>query len=37
MFINGTEDRISIPSRVISMTLKMILDAPLLNTRHYKA
>ena len=33
---NGPGDRGSIPGRVIPKTQKMILDAPLLNTHHYK-
>ena len=33
---NGPEDRSSIPGRVIPKTQKMVLDATLLNTQHYK-
>ena len=33
---NGPGDRGSIPSRVIPKTQKMVLDATLLNTQHYK-
>ena len=33
---NGPEHSGSIPGRVISKTLKMVLDATLLNTQHYK-
>ena len=33
---NGPEDRGSISGRVIPKTLKMVLDASLLNTQHYK-
>ena len=36
MFANGPGDRGSIPGRVIPKTKKMVLDAALLNTRHYK-
>ena len=36
MFTNGQEDRGSIPGRVIPNTQKMVLDAALLNTQHYK-
>ena len=36
MFSNGLEDRGSIPARVITKTQKMVLDASLLNTQHYK-
>ena len=36
VFANGPEDRGSIPGRVIPKTQKMILDAALLNTQHYK-
>ena len=35
-FTNGPGDRGSIPGRVIPMTQKMLLDATLLNTQHYK-
>ena len=33
---NGPEDLGSIPSRVITKTLKMVLDTSLLNTQRYK-
>ena len=36
VFANGLEDRGSIPGQVIPKTQKMILDATLLNTQHYK-
>ena len=36
VFANGPEDLGSIPGRVIPKTQKMILDASLLNTQHYK-
>ena len=36
VFANGLGDRGSIPGRVISKTQKMVLDAALLNTQHYK-
>ena len=36
VFANGPGDPASIPSRVIPKTLKMVLDASLLNTHHYK-
>ena len=36
MFANGPGDLASIPGRVIPKTQKMVLDASLLNTRHYK-
>ena len=36
MFTNGPEDGSSIASRVIPKTLKMVHDAALLNTQHYK-
>ena len=36
VFSNGPGDLGSIPGRVIPKTLKMILDASLLNTQHYK-
>ena len=35
-FANGPGDLRSIPGRVIPKTQKMILDATLLNTQHYK-
>ena len=36
VFANGPGDLGSIPGRVILKTLKMVLDASLLNTQHYK-
>ena len=36
MFTNGLGDLGSIPGRVIPKTQKMVLDASLLNTQHYK-
>ena len=36
VFANGLGDQGSIPGRDIPMTLKMVLDASLLNTQHYK-
>ena len=36
VFANGTGDQGSIPGRVILKTQKMVLDASLLNTQHYK-
>ena len=36
MFANGPGDRGSIPGRVISKTLKMVLDTSLLNSLHCK-
>ena len=36
VFANGPEDWGSIPSQVIPKTQKMVLDAILLNTQHYK-
>ena len=36
VFANGPGDLGSIPGRVISKTLKMVLDTSLLNTRQYK-
>ena len=36
VFANGLGDRGSIPGRVIPKTLKMVFDATLLNTQHYK-
>ena len=36
VFTNGPRDRGSIPGRVIPKNQKMILDAALLNTQHYK-
>ena len=36
MFANDPADRASIPNRVIPETQKMVLDAALLSTQHYK-
>ena len=36
VFANGLRDLGSIPGRVIPKTQKMVLDALLLNTQHYK-
>ena len=36
VFANGSGDLGSIPGRVIPKTQKMVLDASLLNTQHYK-
>ena len=36
VFANGPGDRGSIPGRVIPKTQKMVLDAALFNTQHYK-
>ena len=36
VFANGPGDLGSIPGRVIPKTQKMVLDASLLNTHHYK-
>ena len=36
MFANGPGDQGSISGRVIPKTQKMVLDAALLNTQHYK-
>ena len=36
MFVNGLGDLSSIPGQVIPKTQKMIVDATLLNTQHYK-
>ena len=36
VFVNDPEDQGSIPGRVIPKTQKMVLDATLLNTQHYK-
>ena len=36
VFINGAGDLGSIPGQVIPKTQKMVLDATLLNTQHYK-
>ena len=36
VFANGPRDLGSIPGRVVPKTPKMVLDAALLNTQHYK-
>ena len=36
VFANGPGDQSSIPGQVIPKTQKMVLDAALLNTQHYK-
>ena len=36
VFANGPGDPASVPGRVLPKTQKMVLDANLLNTRHYK-
>ena len=36
VFANGPEELGSIPGQVIPKTQKMVLDASLLNTQHYK-
>ena len=36
VFANGPGDKGSIPGRIIPKTQKMVLDAVLLNTEHYK-
>ena len=36
VFTNGPRDRGSIPGQVIPKTQKVVLDATLLNTQHYK-
>ena len=36
VFANGPGDRGSIPGRVIPKTQKLVLDAALLNSQHYK-
>ena len=36
VFVNGLVDLGSIPGQVIPKTQKMVLEATLLNTRHYK-
>ena len=36
MFANGQGDLVSIPDRIIPKTQKMVPDASLLNTQHYK-
>ena len=37
VFTNGPGDWVSIPDQVIPKTQKMVLDAVLPNTQHYKA
>ncbi len=36
VFANGPGDQCSIPGQVIPKTEKIVLDAALLNTQHYK-
>ena len=36
VFTNGPGDQGLVPGRVIPKTQKMVLDATLLNTQHYK-
>ena len=36
VFTSGSEDQSSIPGRVIPKTQKMVLDAALLSSQHYK-
>ena len=36
VFANGPGDQGSIPDRVIPKTQKLVLDAALINTQHYK-
>ena len=36
VFSNGPGDLGSVPGHIIPKTLKMVLDASLLNTQHYK-
>ena len=36
VFANGPGDQGSIPGRIIPKTQKMVLDATLLSTQHYK-
>ena len=36
VFANGSADLVSLSGRVIPKTQKMVLDAALLNTQHYK-
>ena len=36
MITNGPGDQGSVPDRIIPKTQKMVLDASLLNTQHYK-
>ena len=36
VFANGLGDQSSIPGQVIPKTQKMVLDAALFNTQHYK-
>ena len=37
VYANGSEDRGSVPGRVIPKTQNIVLDTTLLNTQHYKA
>ena len=37
VFASGPGDQGSIPGRLVPKTIKMVLDATLLNTQHYKA
>ena len=36
VFASGSGDRVSFPGRIIPKTQKMLLDAALLSTQHYK-
>ena len=36
VFVNGLGDQGSIPGQVIPKTQKMVIDAALFNTQHYK-
>ena len=36
VFTNGQRDQVSVPGQVIPKTQKMVLDAALLKTQHYK-
>ena len=36
VFANGPRDQDSVPGQVITKTQKVILDASLLNSQHYK-
>ena len=36
VFANGSGDQSSVPGRIIPKTQKMVLDAALFNTQHYK-
>ena len=36
VFANGPGDQGSMPGRVISKTLKMVLDTSLINAQHYR-